>query len=80
VGAAASTPLSASLPASPCPLPSSQAVGYGTDPSAGDYYKVKNSWGADWGMSGYILLGRGASFNPSGQCGIQMSPSVPLKN
>jgi len=56
------------------------AVGYGTDPSAGDYYKVKNSWGADWGMSGYILLGRGASFNPSGQCGIQMSPSVPLKN
>jgi C1A family cysteine protease len=53
------------------------AVGYGTL-SGQDYYKVKNSWGADWGMQGYILLGRGAAFNPSGQCGIQMQPSYPL--
>jgi C1A family cysteine protease len=56
------------------------AVGYGTDSSAGDYYKVKNSWGASWGAQGYILLGRGSSFNPSGQCGIQMEPSYPTKN
>jgi xylem cysteine proteinase len=55
------------------------AVGYGTDSSSGlDYYKVKNSWGADWGMNGYILLARGAAFNPSGQCGIQMAASVPV--
>jgi len=53
------------------------AVGYGTM-NGQDYYKVKNSWGADWGMSGYILLGRGASFNPNGQCGIQMQPSFPV--
>jgi C1A family cysteine protease len=53
------------------------AVGYGTA-GGKDYYKVKNSWGADWGLAGYILLGRGASFNPSGQCGIQMQPSYPV--
>jgi C1A family cysteine protease len=53
------------------------AVGYGTL-GGQDYYKVKNSWGADWGLSGYILLGRGASFNPSGQCGIQQSASYAL--
>jgi len=54
------------------------AVGYGTD-AGKEYYKVKNSWGADWGMKGYILLARGAKFNPSGQCGIQMMASYPEK-
>ncbi len=53
------------------------AVGYGTL-NGQDYYKVKNSWGADWGMDGYILLGRGTQFNPSGQCGIQMVASYPV--
>ena len=53
------------------------AVGYGTLGSQA-YYKVKNSWGADWGMNGYILLGRGSAFNPAGQCGIQMQPSFPI--
>jgi C1A family cysteine protease len=53
------------------------AVGYGTDATGGDYYTVKNSWGASWGYNGYILLGRGAKFNPSGQCGIQMESSFP---
>lgn len=56
------------------------AVGYGTDPSGGDYYKVKNSWGASWGEAGYIRLGRGSTFNPSGQCGIQLMASYPTKN
>ena len=54
------------------------AVGYGTDATGGDYYKVKNSWGASWGEAGYIRLGRGAKFNPSGQCGIQMVASYPV--
>ena len=52
-------------------------VGYGTV-GGQDYYKVKNSWGADWGDKGYILLGRGAAFGQSGQCGIQMDPSFPV--
>lgn len=53
-------------------------VGYGTM-SGNDYYKVKNSWGPDWGMSGYVLLGRGAQYNGnSGQCGIQSVPSYPV--
>jgi len=55
------------------------AVGYGSEAGA-DYYKVKNSWGADWGAAGYILLARGAGFNGNnGQCGIQMDPSYPNK-
>jgi C1A family cysteine protease len=53
------------------------AVGYGTL-GGKDYYLVKNSWGASWGANGYILLGRGAKFNPSGQCGIQMAASYPV--
>jgi KDEL-tailed cysteine endopeptidase len=53
------------------------AVGYGVD-GGKEYYKVKNSWGADWGEKGYIRLGRGAKFNPSGQCGIQMVASYPV--
>lgn len=54
------------------------AVGYGTDSNGGDYYKVKNSWGATWGEEGYIRLGRGSTFAPNGQCGILMAASYPV--
>ena len=53
-------------------------VGYGTDSSLGDYWKVKNSWGPDWGEGGYIRLGRGSKYAPNGQCGILMDPSYPV--
>jgi C1A family cysteine protease len=53
------------------------AVGYGTL-GGEDFWLVKNSWGADWGVKGYIMLGRGTKFSAAGQCGIQMDPSYPV--
>jgi C1A family cysteine protease len=55
-------------------------VGYGTDYTTQpqDYWKIKNSWGPEWGENGYIRLGRGTKFDPAGQCGILMIPSYPV--
>jgi len=47
-----------------------QLVGAGTDPSYGDYWLVRNSWGEDWGENGYIRLKRTQEL----RCGIDTSP------
>eukprot|EP00658_Telonema_sp_P-2_P053012 TRINITY_DN413_c0_g2_i6.p1 TRINITY_DN413_c0_g2~~TRINITY_DN413_c0_g2_i6.p1 ORF type:complete len:354 (-),score=119.30 TRINITY_DN413_c0_g2_i6:99-1160(-) len=52
------------------------AVGFGTD-SGKAYWKVKNSWGASWGDSGYIMMAKDIS-SKSGQCGIAMQASYPV--
>ncbi|CAK4148485.1 unnamed protein product [Aphanomyces euteiches] len=49
------------------------AVGYGT--STHDYFKIKNSWGAQWGENGYIYLQRGVGGN--GMCNVVEYISYP---
>jgi C1A family cysteine protease len=53
------------------------AIGYGSDDGS-DYYLVKNSWSSQWGLNGYIKLGRGDEFNNGqGQCGMLLQASYP---
>jgi len=52
-------------------------AGYGTEDGQ-DYWYVKNSWGADWGLNGYILLARNLDSTVHGQCGIAMKPRYPI--
>jgi len=47
-------------------------VGYGTDDAEGDYWLVRNSWGAGWGEDGYIRVRR--TSDESSRCGVDSTP------
>ena len=49
------------------------AVGFDTDADGTEYFLVKNSWGASWGMDGYVKIGAEAS----NICGILSAASLP---
>jgi len=51
-------------------------VGYGKG-IINKYWIVKNSWGADWGESGYIRMKRD-TLSKEGMCGIAMQASYPI--
>lgn len=51
------------------------AVGYGTDPVAGDYYLVRNSWNTTWGDQGYVKIGAAEGL---GICGINQYVAYPI--
>lgn len=55
------------------------AVGYGVDSETGkQFYKVRNSWGGDWGEFGYVRFERRDS--GEGICGITNAASYPTNN
>merc|ERR1739841_263005 len=51
------------------------AVGYGSDGQ--DYFKIRNSWGENWGEAGYIRLAQRSSSSQGTACLLQDSPVVP---
>jgi len=55
-------------------------VGTGIDEKTGQkYWRVRNSWGPNWGDKGYVRVLREDEKDPSpGVCGVNMIPAYPL--
>lgn len=49
-------------------------VGFGEEPDGQKYWLVKNSYGTQWGMGGYVKIAK----NRNNHCGIATSAVYPL--
>lgn len=49
-------------------------VGYGQETDGVEFWKIKNSWGPNWGEKGYIRV-KASSAN---LCGVLSAPSFPV--
>ncbi|KAJ9559913.1 hypothetical protein OSB04_005073 [Centaurea solstitialis] len=54
------------------------AVGWGETPEGVKYWILKNSWGPDWGMDGYMYLVRQHTDDPRGACYMTMGTCFPV--
>jgi len=51
-------------------------IGYGSDDN-GDYWLMRNSWGTDWGLDGYMKFARTDTEGSKGTCGVQQDGAYP---
>ena len=54
-------------------------VGFGTNDDGQKYWKVRNSWGTNWGEDGYLRIKREESNGKHGKCGITSYNVVTLQ-